>query len=364
MNSRMLLVASLAGLAACGGLLVAGPLAPPAGSVAPSYKTLTDVEPRIAIGPATTPGDFESVYRITQPGSYYLTGNLAGVSGKHGIVIAATNVTIDLNGFAVTGTTGARSGIVGGAQDYLSVRNGIVRNWPETGVHFSTSDHARVQNVAIAQCGESGLLAGVGALIDSCSVVNCTGTGFQVNVGSMLSDCLADGNTVGFELSDRSRIVRSTAVRSVGHGMTTTDGATIEDCVASGNGGNGIEATWGVRITGCNARSNSVHGISFGSYCVVEGCTADANTGAGFYGKATTARAVVKGNNSTRNAQGLKLDGGGSLVLGNTCSFNSTNYVLVTGNRVSAIVTMPLAGAINGNTGGTTLTAPESNFAY
>ncbi|HRJ49802.1 MAG TPA: hypothetical protein PKU91_04680, partial [Phycisphaerales bacterium] len=81
----------------------AGPLDPPAGPVAGTYKTLTEVEPRIAINAVNTPGGANSLFRITQPGSYYLTGNITGVIGKHGIEIAASGVTIDLMGFDLQG---------------------------------------------------------------------------------------------------------------------------------------------------------------------------------------------------------------------------------------------------------------------
>ena len=57
-------------------------------------------EPRIAINTASTPGDADSVFRITQPGSYYLTGNTSGVAAKHGIEIDASDVTLDLMGRA------------------------------------------------------------------------------------------------------------------------------------------------------------------------------------------------------------------------------------------------------------------------
>ena len=90
-----------AGLVVVAGTLVAvaGPLDPPAGPVAPTYKTLTEVEPRIAINAVNTPGGVDSVYRITEPGSYYLTGNVQGVDGKSCIELMTGNVTIDLSGF-------------------------------------------------------------------------------------------------------------------------------------------------------------------------------------------------------------------------------------------------------------------------
>src|SRR5690242_20378891 len=87
--------------------LVAGPLNPPAGPVASTYKTLNEIEPRTPIGPATTPGDADSVYTITQPGSYFLTGDVAGQAGKHGIEIEASHVSIEFNGFRLLGVPGS-----------------------------------------------------------------------------------------------------------------------------------------------------------------------------------------------------------------------------------------------------------------
>lgn len=54
----------------------------------------------------------------------------------------------------------------------------------------------------------------------------------------------------------------------------------------------------------------------------------------------------------------------GNLITANTCSSNTSNFKIIANNRVATIVTMPLAGAIDGNVGGTALTAPEANFAY
>src|SRR5215469_2970325 len=72
-----------------------GVLTPP-GAPGPTMKTLAQIEPRIPISTATN---------ISNPGSYYLTTNLNVPSGS-GITISANNVTLDLNGFALTGNTG------------------------------------------------------------------------------------------------------------------------------------------------------------------------------------------------------------------------------------------------------------------
>ena len=56
-------------------------------------KTLSQIEPRTPI--SSLP------FTISQSGSYYLSTNLTGVSGLHGIYIATGNVTLDLTGFTI-----------------------------------------------------------------------------------------------------------------------------------------------------------------------------------------------------------------------------------------------------------------------
>src|SRR5215470_6747809 len=111
-------------LLALGTLALAGPLDPPAGPVTSTYKTLTEVEPRTPLSQATTPGDVANQFKITQPGSYYLTGNMTASTGSAPcILIAASDVTLDLSGFSVR--NGATEGIrISG--DNVTVRNGSV----------------------------------------------------------------------------------------------------------------------------------------------------------------------------------------------------------------------------------------------
>ena len=42
----------------------------PSAAPGPTMKTLDEVEPRTAINAENTPGDADSTYKITQPGSY------------------------------------------------------------------------------------------------------------------------------------------------------------------------------------------------------------------------------------------------------------------------------------------------------
>src|SRR5262245_5926864 len=100
-------------LLALGGAVRAGSLDPP-GAPASTMKPLDQVEPRTAITalPIT----------ISAPGSYYLTQNLTASTG---INITVSNVTIDLNGFALTGAATSGTGI---RTSVSSLRNITIRN--------------------------------------------------------------------------------------------------------------------------------------------------------------------------------------------------------------------------------------------
>ena len=83
-------------------------------------KSLDVVEPRTPI--SSLP------FTISAGGSYYLTRSL---SGSQGITITATRVTLDLNGFSLTGPgpwTDAKGIEALGPYDVV-VRNGFVSGW-------------------------------------------------------------------------------------------------------------------------------------------------------------------------------------------------------------------------------------------
>lgn len=63
--------------------------------VARQNETLDQIEARTPIAAAP--------FAITNPGSYYLTSNLAVTAGD-AITISADNVTLDLNGFIISST--------------------------------------------------------------------------------------------------------------------------------------------------------------------------------------------------------------------------------------------------------------------
>ncbi|NJO35687.1 MAG: hypothetical protein HC869_24025, partial [Rhodospirillales bacterium] len=93
-------------------LSFAGSLTPPPGPIAPTSKALSEVEPRIAINATNTPGDAASQFIISQPGSYYLTGNITGEQFKNWHSRSrAPKVSIDLMGYSLIGVLQSQDGI-------------------------------------------------------------------------------------------------------------------------------------------------------------------------------------------------------------------------------------------------------------
>ncbi|HEX2838338.1 MAG TPA: right-handed parallel beta-helix repeat-containing protein [Phycisphaerales bacterium] len=404
------------------GYLVAGPLNPPAGPITSTGKTLTEVEPRTAISAANTPGNATAVVRITQPGSYYLTANLVGETGKHGIDIASSGVTVDLNGFEVIGvgvSGGAFDGVRAfGAFKNITVRNGHVRNWGDDGVEIANvvnSVGARVEDVQSTGNGGSGIscstdngvvlrctasengATGISAtrLVSGCTSTNNTTFGITMGQGGSILDSMAfangdDGVRTGFGCI----IVNCTSDNNTGDGIEASNGTTITNCSFLANGGSGINIFSSITVRNCTAVSNTLYGIDADTSCHIEGCTANSNQldgirigsrgvvrnnlansngpseiGAGIHGIGSDTR--FEGNTCNNNDFGITVDGTGNIIINNTCANNVQAFVLVADNLYGPIIdrripttvpsTPPVAGFSATGTMGST--DSRANFA-
>jgi len=66
-------------------------------------------------------------YRIMNPGSYKLSGNLVVPANVDGVDISADNVALDLNGFTITGNGGGSA--IFSRNSGITVKNGAVVNF-------------------------------------------------------------------------------------------------------------------------------------------------------------------------------------------------------------------------------------------
>lgn len=195
-------------------LASAGPLSPP-GPPGPIFKTLGEIEPRAALSQSS---DVVAPLVISAPGSYYLGADVVAIPGQPAIRITASHVSLDLNGFTVSGNLEVEDGDgirIEGA--HVVVRNGTVRNADGDGINcpnggpITLIDVNAVHNAdAGASCaamrvsggefshnGSTGV-GGLKVLIADVRAVGNGGAGVVLGSGSAASRSMSDSNQVGF----------------------------------------------------------------------------------------------------------------------------------------------------------------------
>ena len=136
-----------------------------------SVQAQATIDQNKALAGSVTPGDLPGFpITLSVPGSYKLTGNLVVPASLPGVVVTATGVTLDLNGFSISGPgTCTRNDItavvtcvgLSGDPDGVyfksggnTLRNGIVRGFYD-GVRLSGADH--IENMLVEQNAGSGM---------------------------------------------------------------------------------------------------------------------------------------------------------------------------------------------------------------
>ncbi|QQS07824.1 MAG: right-handed parallel beta-helix repeat-containing protein [Phycisphaerales bacterium] len=414
-NHLRLVRFALPALLLTGAILYAGPLNPPAGPITSTHKTLTEVEPRVAINSTNTPGDTNSEFRIASSGSYYLTGNITVTAGRVGIEIAASNVTVDLNGFSIIGQAGSLSGatafstlsnitfkdgaistIAAGLQlgsvsaarvervnmqDITGiglqvgtrsiVRNCIVRTTTSTGISASAGSH--VEGCIVTAAGATGISLGNQCVLDACTVSDCAGAGVSFAGGCVITGCAARTNgDDGFlgSGSGTACVVRDcTAVDNIGDGFSFQVDCVVTSCTARSNEGHGFTSGVNFTISNCSATFNTLSGIRAGGGSALiqsNTCSFNGNNlgdGAGIWAQASVSR--IEGNHCFSNDRGIDVDSAGNFIARNTCSGNATNWDVAANNKCLVVLGVN-AGAVVGNSGGVSPGSadPNANFSY
>lgn len=389
MSVRALLV--LFTITASAQVAVAGPLTPPPGVPSGTMKPLSEVEPRIAINATNTPGDAVTQFKITQPGSYYFTGNVTGVTGKYGIVIASSNVTIDFMGFSYSGVAGAQGGIsVDNTYNNLTVRNGSVSNWGGTGVYIGGGLGSLVERVHATSNADGGIVANNNAVVRDCTAQSNTGPGIVVSTSGVVVNCSSRANTgygiatgnagtvtgctirenggAGVAVLVASKIDNCSLYSNLGGGIAASNGSLVTDCTVMSSTGTGISVSSGSLVARCMVQFSTAHGISMGADCMARDNMCDSNgngsDGAGIL--VTSSDSRVEGNNCTDNDWGIRVTSAGNIIVRNTCSGNTTLNWDVVANNVCYVVNGVLSGSIIGNSGGFSpgTSDPNANFTY
>ncbi|RMD65839.1 MAG: hypothetical protein D6824_01930 [Planctomycetota bacterium] len=376
---RLYPAAIVAAVTLVGAFAVAGPLVPPPGPISPTNKPLAEIEPRVAVNAANTPGDNDatpSLFKITEPGSYYLTNDIVGEAGKHGVEITASDVTLDLNGFSLVGVPGSLDGVhVSAAVEGVTIRNGAAHDWGGAGISgffarraiverirahnngglgIRVGDSSVVQACVVRSNGSSGVLTGTAcSVVDTVADTN-TGNGLFVGAGSTVRGCVATFNTfAGINAGPSSSVLNCAASHNSQSGFEIGANSVVQVCTATNNGSDGIKAGSGSSVTQCVSNQNSGDGVSIDANSLVKDNACSLNNAAGVHVRGSDVH--VEGNTATNNNQGFLVDMGGNLIVRNSASGNVSNFAIAPSNTVGAIVT---SGAIATNLN------PHANYSF
>jgi len=183
-------------------------------ALVPAYVYAVDGQVLINQATLTAAG---GTYPIMQPGSYKLSGNLqAKDKDTNVIVISASHVTLDLNGFAILGTTncagglnpcaGAGTGVgiaAAGVQFNITIRNGTIQGMGNVGILLFGDSHL-VEYLHVRSNGGIGIEVEAsadqgGSIVQYNTVQRNGGTGIFIESGSASHNVLNTNLVYGID---------------------------------------------------------------------------------------------------------------------------------------------------------------------
>jgi len=298
-------------------------------------------------------------YTANSPGSYVLNSDLSLTTSQPAITVNADNVTIDLDGFVLSGSIQAgtdNDGIYCKGKRNIEIRNGTLANFGGAGVRveadgsaesravrligiraksnnsygaYLTGDASLVKNSTfVGNGGGPGLFVGDGALVVDC-VVNYNNLGIQATTDCTIRSCeIYDNASIGIQMEQAvgGLIESNTISGNTAAAIDVGSGVIIRNNLVSGNNSSGTSIAavmvegYGNRIENNNVYKNGGHGLYvLGEYNTIENNLITENTEAGI---ALRASNNYYGNNrlggngtNISNGSGGNTDGGNNTIL-------------------------------------------------
>ena len=236
-------------------------------------------------------------YKITQPGSYKLIGNLTVPRNTDGIVVTANHVTLNLNGFSILGPVVCTANdTTGAAVCPAATAKGIgIRSGDSAGGSIGALD-LKIYNGSIHGMGSHGIfITGNGSTVEKVSADGNAGDGMIVE-GPVLASS-ANGNG-GFGILAVT-IRDSSTVNNAGDGIVVdARGGVAIGNASSFNGGAGITVPNGVANNNTVTRNTGV-GISAKCPAVVTGNSIINNDGGSINAELSGVEPCAIANNAT-----------------------------------------------------------------
>ena len=222
-------------------------------------------------------------YIISKAGSYVLTENLSTTGDKDCIVVEVGSVTIDFDGFAITGS--------------------------KVAVHGRNSRGVTILNGTIRLAASDGIVLGNNGIVNNMQVNVNFGNGIVCAIHCIITDNTVNSNgSQGIQVLAAATIVNNTVSYNGRHGIVCRgDRFSAAECKISGNT---------VTLNGQSVLGGS--GILAGSQSVIEDNTVNGNFDEGVVASSST----VSGNAVNSNGKAGVRATNGSVLSGNTANFN------------------------------------------
>ena len=263
---------------------------------------------------------------LTSAGHYKLTSPLnvdvSGISTPESVTavrVDADDVTLDLNGFTISGPTTCSGG---------PPVTGCSPSGSGMGIDGTTAGASgtTVRDGTVRGMGSAGVRLGAGARLVEVRLRNNNDNGATLGDRSRAERCFAVANgIIGVEVGKRGRVVGSIAMDNASAGLVAGSESAVVGSVVRNNGTNGINADAGARIANNVVRGNGTSGqagISIASDGgVVTGNGVLLNAGPGLDCGTTAGAASGYGGNviNTNNSSGTQVTGNCVAVDGNVC---------------------------------------------
>ncbi len=248
-----------------------------------------EINQACAVRTGCFPGDTAGLpVTITAPGSYRLTSNLTIADlDTDGIRVSSSDVSIDLNDFAIVGpvtcsggpsnctpaTPGTGSGVERSSSTIrgLSVENGSVTGMGSYGLFLG--EQAEVTNVRARWNLSDGIFVLAGSTVSGNTVYQNGTNGISAGFGSTLTGNTAYQNGIdGIVANTGSTIAGNTTRGNADDGIDCFSGCSILANSSYGNGDgvnptgdDGIECSLGCLVRENSVRSNAGFGLNLGT---------------------------------------------------------------------------------------------------
>ena len=201
-------------------------------------------------------------YNITQPGFYYLKGNLNYSGSNYAIQVNTGDVTLDLMGFSLTGPSAASGvGIFINYCQNVEVRNGHVKQFnkglsdaiPDQ-FHTAGLNH-RIANLKVSGCGTGISCCAFGTVITNCQAAfNSTGIRCDISAFIIDKNTAFQNTTSGFDIGGTGGVVTNNAayLNGTGFKFAASTGLLVDRNASFGNN----TANWS-GLDGCTKGLNT-----------------------------------------------------------------------------------------------------------